>query len=303
MADFPTRLRELRSGRKLRQKDLAAELGVAQTTVANYEQGSRFPGGKILGRIADFFDVSLDYLLGRAESGAGHRVSPGRQTPAPMSPLARRYLDALLEGKRVEAGLLALQALRNGDSLRALYREVFERTLQEVGKLWERGEIDVAAEHQFSHSTQQIMSQLYGHLLDERKRPRGASCLSLAVWGEQHEIGSRIVADLLELEGWESIYLGGNLGYQDILLAAMDRRPDILALSATMAHNVDSAARVIRLVRESPQLRTVGILVGGRAFNLDPEVWKQIGADGYAADADRAVTVADSILKERRGRR
>ncbi len=44
MAVFASRLRELRTQRKLRQKDLAAKLGVAQTTVANYEQGSRFPG-------------------------------------------------------------------------------------------------------------------------------------------------------------------------------------------------------------------------------------------------------------------
>jgi methanogenic corrinoid protein MtbC1 len=300
MADFPSRLRELRTRRELRQKDLAAQLGVAQTTVANYERGSRFPGAKLLERIADFFDVSLDYLLGRAGSDTGYRAPPGVPASRPLSPLARRYLNILLEGRRVDAARLALEALREGESLRTLYREVFERALQEVGTLWEQGKIDVAAEHHFSHSTQQIMSQLYGLVLDERKRSRGATCLSLAVCGESHEIGSRMVADFLELEGWKSVYLGGNLGFQDILRTVTDRRPDVVALSATMAHNVDSAARIIRLIRGSAKLRTVGILLGGRAFNLDPALWRRIGADGYAANADEAVRAADSILKARR---
>jgi methanogenic corrinoid protein MtbC1 len=302
MAEFSSRLRELRALRKLRQKDLAVKLGVAQTTIANYEQGSRFPGERILERIADFFDVSLDYLLGRAETSSreefpSHR--PGRQ-PGPLSPLARRYLDALLAGHREQAGRLVLRALQRGDSLQTIYREVFERALQEVGLLWAEGKIGVAAEHHFSLCTQQIMSQLYPRLLEAKKPGRDLSCLSLTVTGEYHEIGARMVADFLELEGWRTFFLGSNLDYQDTLRAVRDRRPDLLALSATMPHNIASAARLIRLIRESPQLQRVGILVGGQAFHPDPEAWKQTGADGYAANAEEAVAAAGRIVNERR---
>jgi methanogenic corrinoid protein MtbC1 len=301
MADFSSRLRELRTRRKLRQKDLAEKLGVAQTTVANYEQGSRFPGERTLEKIADFFDVSLDYLLGRAESSSREEPSlhrPGRDF-GPLSPLARRYLDTLLAGNREEAGRLVLRALDQGESLQTIYREVFERTLQEVGLLWEEGKIGVAAEHHYSLSTQQIMSQLYPRLLETKKKGRDLTCVSLTVSGDYHEIGARMVADLLELDGWRTFFLGGNLTYQDTLQAVRDLRPDVLALSATMAHNIDSAARVIRLIRESPQLQPVGILVGGQAFNLDPERWKQTGADGYAADAAEAAKAAEWIVRER----
>jgi len=302
MADFSSRLRELRARRKLRQKDLAAKLGVAQTTVANYEQGSRFPGETTLERIADFFDVSMDYLLGRAESSLrpAPPAAPREEDSAPLSPLARRYLDTLLAGGREEAGRLVLRALQNGDSLRGVYREVFERTLREVGDLWEQGKIDVAREHHFSLSTQQIMSQLYPHLLEARKKARGLTCLSLTVSGEYHEIGSRMVADFLEMEGWKAVFLGSNLSLQDILQAARGHRPAVLALSATMAYNVDSAARLVRLTRESQELQSVGILVGGQAFHHDPELWKRTGADGYAANADEAVKEALRIAGERR---
>jgi MerR family transcriptional regulator, light-induced transcriptional regulator len=298
MAEFSTRLRELRARRKLRQKDLGEKLGVAQTTVANYEQGSRFPGEEMLERIADFFDVSLDYLLGRSGSS-----SPEESDYDPLSPLARRYLDTLLAGSREEAGRLVLRALQRGDSLQAVYREVFERTLQEVGLLWAEGKLSVAAEHHFSLATQQIMSQLYPRLLETRKSARELTCVCLAVSGEQHEIGARIVADFLELEGWRTYFLGSNLSFEDILQAVRERRPDVLALSATMPHNAESVVRVIRLIRESPQLRSVRILVGGQAFNLDSGRWERTGADGYAANAEEAVKAAGRIVNERRAAR
>jgi methanogenic corrinoid protein MtbC1 len=305
MADFASRLRELRARKNLRQKDLAAKLGVAQTTVANYEQGSRFPGEATLERIADFFDVSMDYLLGRAESSLRQAPPPAAREPdsAPLGPLARRYLDTLLSGNREEAGRLVLRALQNGDSLRTMYREVFERTLREVGELWEQGRIDVAREHHFSLSTREIMSQLYPHLLEARKKARGLTCLSLAVSGEYHEIGSRMVADFLEMEGWKAVFLGSNLSLQDILQAVREHRPAVLALSATMAYNMDSASRLVRLVRENKDLQSVGILVGGQAFQADPELWKRTGADGYAANADEAVKEASRMAGERRSGR
>jgi len=67
-----------------------------------------------------------------------------------------------------------------------------------------------------------------------------------------------------------------------------------------MAYNVDSAARLVRLTRESQELQSVGILVGGQAFHHDPELWKRTGADGYAANADEAVKEALRIAGERR---
>jgi methanogenic corrinoid protein MtbC1 len=298
MAEFSTRLRELRATRKLRQKDLAEKLGVAQTTVANYEQGSRFPGEQMLERIADFFDVSLDYLLGR--SGPNDREE---RHAGPLIPLARRYLDSLLAGSREEAGRLVLRALQRGQSLQAVYREVFERSLQEVGLLWAQGKISVATEHHFSHATQHIMSQLYPRLLEARKPGRDLACVCLAVSGEQHEIGARMVADFLELEGWRTFFLGSNLLYQDILQAVRERRPEVLALSVTMPHNVESAARLIGLLRESPQLRSVAILIGGQAFHLDAGRWERTGADGYAANAGEAVKEASRIVNQRKAGR
>lgn len=62
---FRTRIRELReaSGYKSQQA-FATAFGVAQTTVAGWEGGKREPGYETTMRLADFFGVSVDYLLG-----------------------------------------------------------------------------------------------------------------------------------------------------------------------------------------------------------------------------------------------
>lgn len=66
MKDFAYKLKELRKEKKIRQIDLADYLGFCRSTITNYEQGIRFPSLDVLCKIADFFNVSLDYLLGRS---------------------------------------------------------------------------------------------------------------------------------------------------------------------------------------------------------------------------------------------
>lgn len=61
------RLRELRLERNMSQQRLAMELSMTQNTISHYENGEREPGIKELIRIADYFNVSLDYLLERSE--------------------------------------------------------------------------------------------------------------------------------------------------------------------------------------------------------------------------------------------
>ncbi len=58
------RLRNLREDGELLQKDLAAYLGVAQTTYSNYEIGEREVPIPVLIKLANYYHTSVDYLLG-----------------------------------------------------------------------------------------------------------------------------------------------------------------------------------------------------------------------------------------------
>lgn len=65
---FKTRLRDLRLSRGLQQKELAAALNLDYKRYNHYETGRSEPDNHVLSVIADFFDVSIDYLLGRSDS-------------------------------------------------------------------------------------------------------------------------------------------------------------------------------------------------------------------------------------------
>ena len=65
--DF-VRLKELRKKKGISQLRLATDLNTTQNTISRYETGEREPGINELIKIADYFNVSVDYLIGRTEN-------------------------------------------------------------------------------------------------------------------------------------------------------------------------------------------------------------------------------------------
>lgn len=68
--NFGERLQELREDRDISRKELSAYLNVSVSALGMYEQGRREPNIETLVKIADYFDVSLDFLLGRIFTGS-----------------------------------------------------------------------------------------------------------------------------------------------------------------------------------------------------------------------------------------
>ena len=67
MTKFAKRLRELREEKDYSQRHMARELGISKTTYWKYELGAFEPNHTMTTKIAEFFDVTTDYLLGRTE--------------------------------------------------------------------------------------------------------------------------------------------------------------------------------------------------------------------------------------------
>lgn len=72
MFDFGTHLRKLRLEKGVTQKQLAIDTGLSERGVQNYELGERKPTYDMLIALADYFDISLDYLVGRSEDPTRH---------------------------------------------------------------------------------------------------------------------------------------------------------------------------------------------------------------------------------------
>lgn len=66
--DFSNRLKELRKAHNLTQKDVYTSIGMSAIGYQRYEYGEREPAFKNLVALADYFNVSLDYLVGRSDN-------------------------------------------------------------------------------------------------------------------------------------------------------------------------------------------------------------------------------------------
>ena len=75
-----------------------------------------------------------------------------------------------------------------------------------------------------------------------------------------------------------------------------ERKADVLAISATMTFHIPLVADLIKQVRTSDGNRHIKILAGGYPFNIEPELWRQVGADGYASNAEYAITTANTLI-------
>lgn len=68
MSRFHLRIKELRISRKLSQQELADALKISKSSINMYERGEREPGLDLLEAIADFFNVDMDYLMGKSDN-------------------------------------------------------------------------------------------------------------------------------------------------------------------------------------------------------------------------------------------
>lgn len=280
--DFVVWAKLMLAGRNVPAEELAASLGHLRDAVQKLLPASMQP-------------IVLHYIDAGLKASATITQSPPSCLPAgePHEELAKQYLEALLAADRDRAGTLIFDAVRAGVSVKDLYLHVFQRSQEEVGRLWHLNQVSVAQEHYCTAATQLIMSQLYPHIFTSQKH--GRTLVAAGVAGELHELGGRMLADFFEMAGWKTVYLGANTPIQGIIRMMIEQKADVLALSATMPYHVQAVADAIKAVRSS-EAKHVKILVGGYPFNRAPDLWAKIGADGHAVDAAGAIAVADDLL-------
>jgi methanogenic corrinoid protein MtbC1 len=213
-----------------------------------------------------------------AEALAGDAVA---SSPSVLNLTADVFLQAITTSQRHAAVQIAREALAGGLSLQQLYVDVFQPALYEVGRRWEANLLTVAQEHIATAITQYVMAQVY-EAPDDRAISRGPVVLT-GVEGELHNIGAVMVGDLLETAGWRVRFLGSNLPAASILSIVRETMPSHIGISATMLFNVPAVRQLIAAIRAEFR-GPIRVVVGGAAFRTAPDVWRQIGADGFGAD-------------------
>jgi len=209
----------------------------------------------------------------------------------------RLYVQAIVRGERRAALGVVEEALRTGATVEQLYLQVLQRSLYEIGRRWETNQLSVAQEHMATAVTQYVMGRLY-----ERIEPAGSArgtAIVTGVQGELHQVGGNMVADMLEADGWSVQFLGTNMPHVGIVQAVREQQPQVVGISATMLFNLPHVRSLIEAIRREALPEPPRILVGGAAFRSAPELWSEIGADGFAPNLREAVELARQYGKIR----
>jgi methanogenic corrinoid protein MtbC1 len=201
------------------------------------------------------------------------------------------YLEAALAGDQARCLAIAKQALDDGVPIKRLYLDLFQATQRRVGELWAANEISVGTEHRATGVTQAVIAGLYDHVVN--LDGHGRRFLLGCVGRERHQVGPRMVADFAEMAGYDVTYLGVIPTAADLVAAVRELKPEQVGLSATLLVHIPEVARYIEALRAELKHECPKVFVGGRAFALDPQAWRKVGADGYAADAEEAVAQLD----------
>lgn len=193
------------------------------------------------------------------------------------------YLRALLAADVPGARAVLDDALSAGMTAREIYLDVLQPTLYEVGRRWSFAQISVAQEHLATAATQSAMARLAETLSSGPRRIRPGAVLVACVSDELHALGGRMVADFLEADGWNVVYLGQLTPGADLAAMAAEHGAQVVALSAALPERVPRVAEVCAALRALDP--TPFVIVGGQAFGGSAERALRTGADAFATDA------------------
>ena len=209
------------------------------------------------------------------------------------------YLRAIREGDRRAAFGVIDRAHEGGLDVGCIYLDVFQPALREIGRLWQENEITVADEHLATAITQSAMVRLYERAY-AWEADGGPTLIAACADVERHEVGLRMLCDLLELRGWRTRYLGAAVPIESLVAMVQAHPPDAVALSASIAPHLPRLRAMIAAVREATGARAPVVLVGGRPFLDDPELAIRLGADLTAPDAREGVERLEQRVGARR---
>jgi methanogenic corrinoid protein MtbC1 len=206
--------------------------------------------------------------------------------------LYQEYLNLLLEGNRRECARIVQQLLDREIEIKALYADLFQKSLYEVGRLWEFNRISVAKEHLVTAITEGLLNLVYPRLFDSAA-PDSSNVRKVVIScaaNEFHQIGGKMVADMFELNGWDSQFLGANTPVDHMLAHIQDEKPDLVGLSVSVYFNMPALKAGLAAIRGN--FHHLDILVGGQAFNWGgTEIPRQYSGTTYVPSLDRLTSL------------
>ena len=195
--------------------------------------------------------------------------------------IAQPVIDLTKEG--LELGM---------DPLDLLFKALIP-ALEEVGRLFEIGEYFVPEMLIAANAMSGAMDILQPLIAASGAEPLGVFVMG-TVKGDIHDIGKNLCNVMLEGAGFQVIDLGVNVAPEVFIEAIKEHQPDAVGMSAFLTTTMPMFIRNIEAINEAGLRDQVKILVGGAPVTQD--YCDEVGADGFAADANSCVRVTKQLL-------
>lgn len=200
--------------------------------------------------------------------------------------------EAVIDGDK-QGVLQSIQSsITEGISPEEILHDGIIAGMSEVGRLFEEGEFFVPEMLIAARAVKEGLAVLKPYLLQANIQPQGKVLIG-TVKGDLHDIGKNLVSIMLEGAGYQIVDLGVDVDTAHFLEMIEKEKPDVVALSALLTTTMRSMEEVVQAVRQNVD-GTVKIIVGGAP--VTQKFADEIGADGYSADASKAVRLVESLM-------
>lgn len=201
-------------------------------------------------------------------------------------------MQAVLRGEKKAIVSLSEQALAAGREASAILEEELIPAITEAGNRFEQKKFFLPQLIGAAEAMKAAVEVLEPQLQKGGDNTSAGTVLIATVEGDIHDIGKNLVALMLKNHGFTVVDLGKDVTAETIVAEAKRLNADIIALSALMTTTMRSMADVIALCKQEGVCAKV--MIGGAVTT--EEYAKEIGADGYATDAQGAVVLAKRLV-------
>lgn len=205
--------------------------------------------------------------------------------------------EAILNYDEEAAQKAALFALESGVDVFDAIQNVMAPSLREVGERFERSEIFLPHLMMAAAAMEAAVKIMEPSLSSQQKEMSYKGTIVLGtVHGDIHNIGKNIVGMMLKTEGFKVIDLGVDVSVTKFVEVAQKENADIIAMSALMTFTMGEIRTMLDYLQTRNLRDKFKVICGGGALSLQ---WAQeMGTDGYAEDALKAVKLVQSLLHQ-----
>ena len=210
-----------------------------------------------------------------------------------MDEKLKAIYDGIIEGDHKAVGANVRAALDAGFAPGVVLNESMVAAMAEVGRLFEEGEYFVPEMLISARAMKEGLSVLRPVLAQNDVRPVGKVAIG-TVKGDLHDIGKNLVAMMLEGAAFEIVDLGSDVSAEKFVDAVKSQGVNVIAMSALLTTTMVNMKGVIEALSTAGLRDQVKVMIGGAP--VTENYARDIGADGYAADASRAATLAKTLV-------